>query len=204
MTVRALVPIKALDQAKSRLANELPPREREWLVLGMLAHVIDTIKRADLVDEIVLLGPASAPTFPDVRAMLHAGEGLNCDLTQAASHLGDTSLLLVIAADLPDLGAGDVEALYAAAVAQRIAIAPDHRGEGTNALGFRAPASIPFAFGNSSRARHVAAAGPAHVIVDRPGLAFDVDDRMGLYRLDADRRVELMRVGAVISASGEL
>lgn len=204
MTVRALVPIKALGEAKSRLADTLAPRERKWLMLGMLAHVIDAVKRAGVVDELVLLGPSGSPAFAGVRAMPAGGEGLNADLGAAAARLHGTSLLLVIAADLPDLDAGDVAALHAAAVAYGIAIAPDHCGAGTNALAFRAPASIPFAFGNSSRARHVEAAGPAHVIVDRPGLAFDVDDRAGLCRLDADRRVELLRAGAVISASGEL
>lgn len=204
MTVRALVPIKALGEAKSRLADVLAPHERKGLMLGMLAHVVATVKRAGIVDEIVLLGSGGSPAFPDVRSMQDGGEGLNADLARAAARLQGTSVLLVIAADLPDLDAGDVAALHAAAAAHGIAIAPDHRGAGTNALGFRTPASIPFAFGSGSRARHVEAAGPAHVIVDRPGLAYDIDDRAGLDRLPADRRAELMRIGAALAGSGRL
>lgn len=196
MTVRALVPIKALDQAKSRLADELPPRQRRWLVLGMLIHVLDTLKRAPAIDEVVLLGPPDAPRVAGVRAMTDAGEGLNADLARAVARLDDTRLWLVLAADLPDLEGGDVEALLAATAAHGVAIAPDHRGDGTNALGFGAPASIGFAFGAGSRARHAALAGAGHVIVERPGLAFDLDDRAGLCRLPAPRRTALIRAGA--------
>ncbi len=203
MTVRALVPIKALDQAKSRLAGELPPRQRRWLVLGMLIHVLDTLKRADGIDEIVLLGPADGPRVAGIRAMTDGGEGLNEDLAQAVARLDDTRLWLVLAADLPDLAPADIEALLAATAAHGIAIAPDHRGDGTNALGFRPPASIGFAFGAGSRARHVALAGPGHAIIERPGLAFDVDDRAGLCRLPAARRTALIRAGAAhAKASG--
>jgi 2-phospho-L-lactate guanylyltransferase len=196
VTVRALVPIKALDEAKSRLADALPPRQRRWLVLGMLLHVLDTLKRAEAIDEIVLLGPAGAPRVAGVRTMTDVGEGLNADLTRAVARLGDTRLWLVLAADLPDLAVADVAALLAATAAHGVAIAPDHRGDGTNALGVRPPASVGFAFGAGSRARHAALAGAGHVIIQRPGLAFDVDDRDGLCRLPAARRTALIRAGA--------
>lgn len=196
MTVRALVPIKALDQAKSRLAGELPPRQRRWLVLGMLIHVLDTLTRAAGIDEIVLLGPADTPPIAGIRAMIHGGEGLNADLARAVAQLDDTRLWLVLAADLPDLAVADVEALLAATATHGVAIAPDHRGDGTNALAFRRPASVSFAFGQDSRARHAALAGPGYGVVERPGLAFDVDDRTGLCRLPAVRRTALIRAGA--------
>lgn len=196
MTVRALVPIKALDRAKSRLADELPARQRRWLALGMLIHVLDTLKAADGIDEIVLLGPADTPGFAGVRKMTDAGEGLNADLARAVAKLADTRLWLVLAGDLPDLVPADVEALLAATTAHGVAIAPDHRGDGTNALGIRPPASMGFAFGAGSRARHAELAGAGHAIVERPGLAFDVDDRAGLCRLPAARRAALIRAGA--------
>lgn len=200
MTVRALVPVKGLDCAKSRLADALSPRERKWLVLGMLAHVLHTLRCTSLVEEIVFLGPASLPRFAGVRAMIDAGEGLNADLARAVSQLGDTDVLLVLPADLARLGVADVEALHAATLAHDIAIAPDHRGEGTNALGFRAPASIPFAFGDGSRARHAASATSGHVILETAGLAFDVDEPADLYRLTAGRRADLMRSGAALAS----
>ncbi|MDO9487884.1 MAG: 2-phospho-L-lactate guanylyltransferase [Sphingomonadaceae bacterium] len=201
MTVRALIPIKALDRAKSRLATALPARQRKWLVLGMLAHVVDMVRGAGVVDEIVLLGPPGTPRLPGVRMMAGGDGGLNADLAGAVPRLGEPGVLLVLSADLPDLVTGDVAALHAATLASGIAIAPDQRGDGTNALGFRSPASIPFAFGANSRERHVELAGPGHIIVDRPGLAFDIDDRAGLCRLPADRRAALMRAGVAVEAT---
>lgn len=200
MTVRALVPMKALERAKSRLADEFSPRERRWLVLGMLAHVVDTLKRTQIVEEIVLLGSAGLPRFAGVRTMIDAGEGLNADLARAVAHLRDTDVLLVLPADLASLAVADVVALHAATVEHDIAIAPDDCGEGTNALGFRAPASIPFAFGNGSRARHAASAPGGHIILEAPGLAFDVDDPADLCRLTSARRAALMRSGAALAS----
>jgi 2-phospho-L-lactate guanylyltransferase len=59
-----------------------------------------------------------------------------------------------------------------------VAIAPDRAGTGTNGLALRPPDAIPFHFGAGSRAAHAAAAEAANVpltVVERPGLAFDLD-----------------------------
>ena len=59
-----------------------------------------------------------------------------------------------------------------------MAIAPDRTGSGTNGLALRPPEIIGFHFGAGSREAHetaARAAGVAAVIVDRPGLAFDLD-----------------------------
>ena len=38
--LRVLVPMKALDEAKSRLSADVPPPERRAAVLGMLERVV--------------------------------------------------------------------------------------------------------------------------------------------------------------------
>ena len=64
-----------------------------------------------------------------------------------------------------------------------VAIAPDKTGRGTNALALRPPDALRFSFGIDSFAKHRAAAGALpFVVVDRPGLAFDLDTPEDLAR----------------------
>ena len=81
--------------------------------------------------------------------------------------------MIVLHADLPALEAADVEALIEAA-SEAGAIAPDHRGSGTNALALLNARDFPFCFGPDSFARHCALL-PGCGTVRRPGLARDID-----------------------------
>jgi 2-phospho-L-lactate guanylyltransferase len=193
MTVRALVPLKRLSAAKSRLADVLAADERRRLALSMAVHVVAVVRRA--VDEAILLTPEPVPELGDIPMILDAEDGLNANIAYGArlmdARLGD--VLLVVFADLPLLEAGDVAALIAAA-GQGIAIAPDRLGVGVNAVGFRQPLDLDFGFGPGSRRRFEAEAqrlGRPAILVERPGLALDIDDAdsLSLYaqRLASDR-----------------
>ena len=90
------------------------------------------------------------------------------------------TLLAVIHGDLPELTGEDVAALLDAVAGDGpvIAIAPDRAERGTNGLALCPPDVIPFQFGADSFAAHRGAAarsGARTVIVERPGLEFDVD-----------------------------
>jgi len=62
-------------------------------------------------------------------------------------------------------------------------IAADKTGRGTNALALRPPDVIDFRFGVGSLAAHIAQAdGLPLSVVDRPGLAFDLDTPADLAR----------------------
>jgi 2-phospho-L-lactate guanylyltransferase len=92
----------------------------------------------------------------------------------------------VLHGDLPNLTAGDVQALLAAAEEGRsVAIAPDRAGSGTNGLALRPPDIIGFRFGAGSMAAHreeALAAGIEPRLVERDGLAFDLDTPQDLAR----------------------
>ncbi|MEE8334552.1 MAG: hypothetical protein V3R85_11950 [Alphaproteobacteria bacterium] len=86
---------------------------------------------------------------------------------------------------LPTLGVDDIEAFIAAAGASN-AIAPDEGCDGTNALLLSLPTEIGFCFGPGSFAAHRATAravGGAMAIVNRPGLAYDLDTPQDYARL---------------------
>ena len=193
MTVRALVPLKRPGEAKSRLAGAMSDEDRRRLALAMAAHVL-AVARA-CVDEVFLLTPEPISAFEGLPTLFDAAEGLNACLAAAVSGLpasaGDT--LVVLHADLAALEAADVAALVEAA-AQGLAIAPDHRGQGVNAIAFRPPLDLRFCFGPASRLAFEAEAarlGVAPILVERPGLALDIDDAQSL----AHHRQRLAAVG---------
>lgn len=55
MRYSALVPVKALAQAKSRLAAYLSPQQRERLVLDMLRHVIYTLCDSEIFAQVYVV-----------------------------------------------------------------------------------------------------------------------------------------------------
>ena len=174
-----LIPMKPLSGAKERLAPALSPDERRTLSLAMLSDVIAAARGFARVwvlnsdAEAAALARAAGVEAVDDPA---PGLGLNPSLAAATSmaiEAGATGVL-VVSADLPSVAAADLEALTVAAVS----LAPDRGGAGTNAL-WRSPGDVMgVAFGPSSLAGHATLAWDAGVgalVVERPGLALDVD-----------------------------
>jgi len=181
----AVVPIKALDQAKSRLAPVMGPADRRALVLEMLRHTLSVLRSSDGLRGIVVIGPD-----PEVGEVALAygveflpesgGGGLNGALVQAAASLParQGQGMLVIPGDLPHLRLSSIRELVRLAVPCGVVIAPDLREFGTNALLLTPPDLIPFCFGLNSFRRHIAAAeaaGVTPIVVRSLDLAMDVD-----------------------------
>jgi 2-phospho-L-lactate/phosphoenolpyruvate guanylyltransferase len=175
-----LIPMKPLAGAKERLAPALTPEERRALSLAMLEDVIAAVRGSERVwvlnsdaDAAALAVDAGVEAVADPAP----GAGLNPSLAAATSlaiEAGATGVLIV-SADLPAITAADVEAMTAAT---GVSLAPDRTGAGTNAL-WRSPGDlIGVAFGPSSLAGHATLAWDAGVgasVIERPGLALDVD-----------------------------
>jgi 2-phospho-L-lactate guanylyltransferase len=175
MTAHILVPVKRLDGAKSRLAGALTAREREELVLEMLRHVIGAIRSADA-------GPVTLVSSAGVRMngtdrFDDAGLQWNEALARGMATVRE-EIAVVISADLPRLGVDEVRELVAAVPERGLAIARAKDG-GTNAVAMRPPGVMQTLFGEpGSAALHEEAArraGLEAVVLDLPGLAFDVD-----------------------------
>ena len=186
MTLRIVVPAKALPRGKSRLAPVLEEAERRALSLGFL----DRVLRACLAARGV--APGCVQTVSDgadaleraralgAAALAQSGSGLNRALDQArrAAREDGVPMLIVLSGDLPFVVASDVERLAAAAGAGVAVVAPDRAGRGTNALALPTMADFRFRFGRDSAAAHAAEArraGLRPATLSTPGLAFDVD-----------------------------
>jgi 2-phospho-L-lactate/phosphoenolpyruvate guanylyltransferase len=161
MTVFAIVPVKDLEEAKSRLSPFLSPKDRELLTLAMLDHVLATLREVDAVEQIGVVSPSPRALFvaedEKATALLQESRGLNSALEEGRSWAisEGASSLLVLPADLPYLSASDVHMLTMIPRDERAAvISPDEADEGTNALLMRPADAMPFAFGPGSYETH--------------------------------------------------
>lgn len=180
----AVVPLKALASAKSRLSGVLGDQERQELVTFLFEGVMEACLGATRVDQVLVVAgdPAGLLLAGPQRSltMLEREPGLSGALALADAQLermGAESSVVVVA-DLPFVRAEDLDRLCATAPdGPCVVLAPAGDG-GTGAL-FRRPATvIPTAFGPGSAAAHLSAARAAGVpalTVSAPGLATDLD-----------------------------
>jgi 2-phospho-L-lactate guanylyltransferase len=183
VATRLIVPHRGFDAAKTRLAPVLSAAERGDLAAHLLRRVL-RIARQAIADVVVISPSAALQSLVEEQGaalLVQRGMGLNEGLEQAraAAVQDGIETLLILHGDLPELDVPDVVAL-ADAVAGPIgvAIAPDKSGSGTNGLALRPPGVIGFHFGAGSRAAHERAAreaGVEPVVIERPGLALDLD-----------------------------
>ena len=185
MSLFVLIPVKGFYDGKTRLAPVLDPDERRRLNLHMFRKVLATVLHVAPKSRVLVISNDDEPLILAARSGAHTVRetgkgGLNAALTQAAQmavELGATSVLSV-SCDLPLISASDLEHMIKAAPPRGLAIAPDLRDEGTNALVMTPPLSLRFSFGELSFQRHYADAAEAGMeirIVRRQGLSFDLD-----------------------------
>jgi 2-phospho-L-lactate guanylyltransferase len=180
--VRAIVlPVKSLDEAKTRLAPVLEPLERAALTLAMLEDVID----ATVVlpgwetwvvspDEAVLEVAARRGVTPIVED--HPPLAAAIHQTEEEAVARGANALAVLLPDTPLITAASLT--RAVHTLGPVVVAPARDETGTNLLLRRPPTSIASSFGRDSYRRHLEAAGQNEVpiaVVEHPELAFDLD-----------------------------
>ncbi len=193
---QALIPLKDLTLAKTRLAGLLAPGERRTLARAMLEDVLGVLCAHPAVERVTLL--SDDPGASDLCRIhgidfLREGElgvrGLNPALQAAASALAPArdDSLLVLHADLPLLEPGDISAACALhAERGGLVIGGDRHGRGTNLLLCGASRVPEFRFGADSFKRHcdwARTAGVACSVLARRGTGFDVDEADDLREL---------------------
>ena len=183
MMVTAVIPVKALSEAKSRLASVLDPERRQELVLDMLKNVLSAVRRSRVRKLLVVTRD------PTVGAMVAADGGdwvpdpadtLNASLGEVFRRCwerGETPLYLP--SDLPRLGVDDVDGLVDSwAGEDRIVLSPSRDEQGTNAILVPAAIRMEPLLGAGSFPRHLAQAkrlGTAILVHRSAGLGLDID-----------------------------
>lgn len=199
----ALVPIRGLETAKTRLGGDLDPEERAALVTELLRRTLTATRDARRIAGTVVVTMDGAAADIARRhgavGLVERAPGLNAAIEAARSvaQARGATAVLVLPADLPAVSAAALDAIVAAASQAAsvgdgapegiVAMVPDRHGEGTNALLLSPPDRIAPAFGAASHVRHVAAArhaGARVIELDGP-LSLDVDTAEDLLEAEA-------------------
>jgi 2-phospho-L-lactate guanylyltransferase len=182
----AIVPLNYGRDCKTRLSTQLTPEQRNTLVEQMARHVFAQLAQVPAIERICVVAP-ECPPFLDTLWIEDQRRGLNAELAAAREQLG-AGPTLFIHADLPLLAASEIDLLLAAAEQSGAALAPDSAGQGTNALALAGSAPFMPAFGVDSFRKHRALL-PEAVIVEREGLAIDIDEPAALALMNRNGRV---------------
>lgn len=182
VSVTAIIPLKALPEAKGRFAGALGARDRRALTEWMARRVIGACRRCEHITDVVVVAGddagAALAYAAGAQAMVVAEPGLGHALGEA-DRVVDADVSVVVAADLAAVRSEDLTAVITAAGDQGpvVVVAPTHDG-GTGALLRRPPTIIATSYGPGSAARHAqlaADAGARVVLVHAARLALDVD-----------------------------
>ena len=191
----ALVPVKALPLAKSRLAGRLDPGERAGLMHDTLRRTLEALRQSSVVEWIVVAtrDPEVASWARDWGAEVvgETCDGLNESLAEVREKILQRNpgleSLLVLPADLAWPAAEDVAAMAALLEdGPGVVVAPDRHDEGTNALLLKPPGAIDFRFGPGSAQAHAAQAISKGIVPKwyrSSSISLDVDrpDDLNLY-----------------------
>ena len=185
-TTWAIIPVRGLERAKSRLAGPLDAEERLDLVSRLLGRAIDAALSSPLVAGTIVV--SSDPAARDLARTAGAipvadeGRGLNpaLELARVEAVARGATALVILPADLPWLTRDTLEAaLHGAGDAPDgppvVALVPDRHGTGSNVLILAPPSAIDFAFGPGSRAEHAARARAAGATYVELGGPLDID-----------------------------
>ncbi|MEX2289661.1 MAG: 2-phospho-L-lactate guanylyltransferase [Mycobacteriales bacterium] len=176
----AVVPVKRLDVAKSRL-GAYGDAARRALALAFATDVVAAALACPAVGQVLVVtdDPHAAATLAALGARVAPDDpdgGLNPALAHGADLLRAREPQLgvvTVSADLPSLTPLDLAEVLAAVPAGGRAFVADSAGTGTTLLAAAAPAPLAPSYGQGSRARHRRSG--ALELPGTPALRRDVD-----------------------------
>jgi len=194
----AIVPLRGLETAKTRLGGELDAEERLELVVAMAVQTLEATRGSSRLAGTLLVtaDPAAARLAErfGARTLVQRIAGLNGAIREgrAIAVSEGATAIVVLPIDLAAVSASAIDALLSSAdraPAGRplVLVVPDRHGAGTNVLVVAPPTAIDPAFGTDSREAHRAAAtvaGATHLEAGGP-LTLDVDTADDLLAAEA-------------------
>lgn len=182
----ALIPVKSLAKAKSRLAPILNPLDRRDLVIAMLERVVGQCVACERISHVcVVTSDREIAAIAETSGAIAIGEPDDAGLNRAATaglqsaRTFEIDQILILPADIPFLTQSELNQLLDDSNDhRRSVIAPCHKGKGTNALLIPAHAAFTPQFGEASFWRHFAQLSALNLkprILRLPGIAADID-----------------------------
>ncbi len=169
-TIYAVIPVGAMNGAKSRLGAVLDAEERHDLVVRLADATIRAAVTTPDIAETLVITPDDAvrelALAAGARPLRQRSRGLNAGLREAREEAvaAGATAVLILPIDLPRISPGAISAVVDTLAGEDgplVAIVADRHGRGTNALLLAPPDVIDVHFGGDSRAAHVAAAEAA-------------------------------------------
>ena len=187
LDIWAVLPVKEIDGAKSRLAAAYSPSFRRGFARAMVQDVLGALIQVPELTGIVVLTvdpdaaelarQHGAEIFEDGARDGHTGAVMAAIRRLVREGRGS---VLTVPGDIPFIAPEEVSRLIAAhAASPSFSIVPAHDRRGSNAILMTPPDAVPLAFGNDSFYPHLQAArdcGIEPTILPMPGIGLDIDN----------------------------
>lgn len=182
--VFAVIPVKRLDNAKSKLAPFLTAAERKEFCLKMLEDVLNTVNSTKRINQTVVISNDLEVLHTTeklkIKYLKERKNGLNQAVSQAIDwcRKRGVSSVLVLPIDIPLVKPVDLERMLALREKASMVISPSRNREGTNALLLTPPNIIPTTYGPQSFHKHLEEASKREISFSCYGserVALDID-----------------------------
>jgi 2-phospho-L-lactate guanylyltransferase len=186
MALWAIVPVKSINQGKSRLSGILNESERATLNKAMLTNLLQVLRSSDAFSGVVIVShDTEAKNLVEGFTFEYFEEqppySLNTAIESVCRYCSDRGAteILILPADLPLLNQKSLESLIKNNINPPVVvIAPDRREGGTNSLLINPLNGFSFQFGEDSFSKHQIIAHERQyrvVVVHDPGTELDLD-----------------------------
>ena len=192
--IAAIIPMKNLHFAKSRLSTILTLQQRKNLAFFLLNITIKTLKESRLITEIIVV--SSDKTIEkfsfenSLKFIKDSDDGINNAVILADRYCinNDIDANIVIPHDLPFISANEIDQIcnISEKYPKCIIICPSKRFDGTNILFRKPPNVIRTFYDDNSYINHLKEAQKLHIpieSVDLDNLMFDIDTKEDLIEL---------------------
>jgi 2-phospho-L-lactate guanylyltransferase len=189
--IAAVIPVKNLHSAKSRLSPFLTLQQRRNLALILLNATIKTVKSSRFISDIIVV--SSDDTIKNfsfensLKFIKDADNGVNNAVILADRYCIENEIdaNIVIPNDLPFLSFKSIDQICVISekYSKCIIICPSKRFDGTNILLRKPPGVIKTFYDNDSYANHLKEAKQLNIPIeslDHDNLRFDIDTKQDL------------------------
>lgn len=194
MKIAAVIPMKSLHSAKSRLSNILTAQQRKNLAMYLLDATIKEIKKSCIISEIIIVSNDKAvknySCLNNLKFIKDSEEGVNKAVILADNYCIDNGINanIVIPHDLPFISAKEIDKICTRSNKYHkcIIICPSKRFDGTNILFRKPPDVIKTHYDDNSYMNHLKEAYKFKIPIeslDIVKLRFDLDTKEDLLEL---------------------
>jgi 2-phospho-L-lactate guanylyltransferase len=189
--IAAVIPMKNLHYAKSRLSNILTLQQRKELVLFLFNITIKTLKKSKFISEIIVVSSdKTIEKFSFKNRLIFIKDldnGVNNAIILADRYCVQNNIdaNIVIPHDLPFISVKEID--YICNISEKypkcVIICPSKRFDGTNILFRKPPRVIATFYDNNSYLNHLKEAEKFNIpleSINLDNLMFDIDTREDL------------------------